>query len=63
MSESKRNRGKYFIVRSNGKCESFDSKTALVRALGDSGTDGVAHVFRGHKLEIETKKIDRITIK
>lgn len=63
MVTKPRNRGKYYVVWANGDVESFDSKSELVRGLESGGIDDAIGVFRGHKLEIETKQIDRITIK
>lgn len=55
-------RGAYFVIRKNGELTEYGSKPELTKQLSATGTDDVVHVFKGHRLSIETKKVDRVTV-
>lgn len=60
--QGQKRRGAYYVVRRNGEISEYNSKPELTRDLSATGTDDVLHVFKGKKLEIETKKVDRVTV-
>ena len=61
-TEKSKRRGTYHIVKNDGTCVEYQSKPELTKALAEHGTDDVAHVFKGHVLKIETKKVEHVTV-
>ena len=61
-AEKKPSRGGYHVVQTDGARREFPNKKELTKHLEESGTEHVAHIFKGHVLSLETQTVQRVSV-